>query len=166
MRRGIDIEPDDVAELGGNGRIARALEGAQAMRLQVVRPPDALHRPSDSPIALAIARPVQWIAWCGGSVQVSATIRAVVSAAIGALPGLRVLSRNRPSTPASAKRCCQRHTVGRLTPMLWAARCTDPRSVEASTMRARSTYFCRWLRSATIASKRSRSIALTITHTV
>src|SRR6266849_5900281 len=72
--------------------------------------------PSASPIALAIARPVQWVAWCGGSVQVSATTRAVVSAAIGAVPGLRVLSRNRPSTPASAKRCCQRHTVGRLTP--------------------------------------------------
>ena len=31
---------------------------------------------------------------------VSATTRAVVSAAIGALPGLRVLSRSKPSTPA------------------------------------------------------------------
>ena len=32
------------------------------------------------------------------------------------LPGGRVLSRNRPSTPASANRCCHRHTEGRLTP--------------------------------------------------
>ena len=50
----------------------------------------------------------------------TAITRAVVSAAIGGLPGLRVLSRSRPSTPLSAKRCCQRHTVGRLTPMLCA----------------------------------------------
>jgi hypothetical protein len=39
---------------------------------------------------------------------VNATTRAVVSAAIGALPGLRVLSRNKPSTPPSVKRCCHR----------------------------------------------------------
>src|SRR5215472_6920137 len=90
--------------------------------------------PSEMPMALAIARPVQWVAWCGGSVQVSATTRAVVSAAIGGLPGLRVLSRSRPSTPLSAKRCCQRHTVGRLTPTLCATRCADCRSAEASTM--------------------------------
>ena len=81
--------------------------------------------PTEMPVALAIARPVQWVAWCGGSVQVSATTCAVVSAASGALPGLRVLSRNRPSTPLSAKRCCQRHTVGRLTPMLCATRCAE-----------------------------------------
>src|ERR1700750_1209389 len=61
--------------------------------------------PTEMPIALAIAWPVQWVAWCGGLVHVSATTCAVVSAAIGAFPGLRVVSRNRPSTPLSAKRC-------------------------------------------------------------
>ena len=45
------------------------------------------------PTASAMARPVQWVARCGGVVQVSATTRAVVCAAIGVLPGLRVLSR-------------------------------------------------------------------------
>src|SRR6202022_2587946 len=67
------------------------------------------------PIALAIARPVQWVAWCGGAVHVNATTRAVVSAAIGALPGLGVLSRSKPSTPlhmfsrpgAVGHHCCQ-----------------------------------------------------------
>jgi hypothetical protein len=44
MRRRIDIEPDDVSQLGGKAGIARALEGAQSMRLQLVSPPDALHR--------------------------------------------------------------------------------------------------------------------------
>src|SRR5213082_3208203 len=73
--------------------------------------------PTEMPVALAIARPVEWVAWCGGAVQVSATTRAVVSAAIGAL---RVLSCNRPPTPLSAKRCWYRHTVGLLTPILCA----------------------------------------------
>jgi hypothetical protein len=29
--------------------------------------------PTEMPMALAIARPVQWVVWCGGSAQVSAT---------------------------------------------------------------------------------------------
>jgi hypothetical protein len=33
--------------------------------------------PTEMPVALAIARPVQCGVWCGGSVQVSATTRAV-----------------------------------------------------------------------------------------
>jgi len=37
MGRGVDIEPDDVGELGGKAGIARALEGAQPMRLQLVQ---------------------------------------------------------------------------------------------------------------------------------
>src|SRR5580704_18798666 len=99
--------------------------------------------PTEMPIALAIARPVQWVAWCGGLVHVSATTCAVVSAAIGALPGLRVLARNKPSTPLSAKRCCHRHTVGRLTPMLCATSCAECRSAEASAMRRPLPMFAR-----------------------
>jgi hypothetical protein len=37
-------EPDDIRQLGGKTRIARAFEGALPVRLQFVRPPDALHR--------------------------------------------------------------------------------------------------------------------------
>ena len=44
MRRRIDIEPDNVGELGGKAGIARSLERAQPVRLKFVRPPDALHR--------------------------------------------------------------------------------------------------------------------------
>jgi len=43
MRWWIEIETDNVGEFGRKTGVARALEGAQAMRLQVVRPPDALH---------------------------------------------------------------------------------------------------------------------------
>ena len=42
--RRIDIQADHVHELGGELRVARALEAAHAMRLQLVRLPDALHR--------------------------------------------------------------------------------------------------------------------------
>jgi hypothetical protein len=122
--------------------------------------------PTEMPMALAMARPVQWVAWCGGAVQVNATIRAVVSAAIGALPGLRVLSRSTPSTPLSAKRCRHRHTVGRLTPTLRASHCAERRSAEASTRRARSACLRDRLRSATIAASCSRSTVLNTTHTV
>ena len=53
------------------------------------------------PTALATARPVQ-VAFPGGSEHGSANTFATVFAGKGALPGLRVLSRKRPSTPCSA----------------------------------------------------------------
>jgi hypothetical protein len=43
-RRGIDIEPDDVAQLGGQLRVRGQLELTHPMRLQAVCTPDALHR--------------------------------------------------------------------------------------------------------------------------
>ena len=38
----IDVQPDDVAQLLGERRVVRALEGAQAVRLEVVLGPDPL----------------------------------------------------------------------------------------------------------------------------
>jgi hypothetical protein len=38
----IDVEPDDVPDLGGEVRVVRELEGADAVRLEPVRTPDAL----------------------------------------------------------------------------------------------------------------------------
>ena len=52
----------DVGELGGKAGIARAREGAQAVRLQLVR----LSNASTERSAMAIARPVQWVALCRG----------------------------------------------------------------------------------------------------
>jgi hypothetical protein len=43
MGRRIDIEPNNISELVGKAGVARALEGAQPVRLQFVRLPDALH---------------------------------------------------------------------------------------------------------------------------
>ena len=39
----VDVQTDDVLELGGELGIGRALEGADAVRLEVVGGPDALH---------------------------------------------------------------------------------------------------------------------------
>jgi hypothetical protein len=44
MGRRVDIETDDVADLAGELRIARELEGPQPVRCQAVGAPDLLHR--------------------------------------------------------------------------------------------------------------------------
>jgi hypothetical protein len=47
--------------------------------------------PTEMPMALAIARPVQWVAWCGGTVHVNATAMAVAH---------RASRRGRPRVPS------------------------------------------------------------------
>ena len=51
-----------------------------------------------------------WLA-PGGSVWVNSTTRSATSGANGGMRDGRVLSRSRPSAPASMNRCCQRHTA-------------------------------------------------------
>ena len=109
----------------------------------------------DRRLAFAIARPVQCVAAPGGSLQVKATTRRTTASGVGALPGFLVLSRSNPSTPSSAKRCCQRHTAGRVAPLRWATWRTGRRSAEPRMMRARWACFCGRLRSAMIAAKRA-----------
>jgi hypothetical protein len=82
------------------------------------------------------------------------------------LAGLARLVRSSPSTPSSANRCCQRQTIGRLTPTRAAIGCTGPPPTEARMTRVRSTCLRCRLRSDVIASSRFLSDALTITHTV
>src|SRR5712671_6185519 len=76
---------------------------------------------SDRPTALAIARPVQWVASPVGSPQVSASTLATVAVGTGSFPGGRVLSRNKPSTgigvaplPAPHRRTADRGAAGHL----------------------------------------------------
>ena len=68
--RWIDVKPDNIGQLGGKARIVRTLEGADAVGLQLVHLPMRCTERSEMPTALAIAPPVQWVAWCGGVVQV------------------------------------------------------------------------------------------------
>src|ERR1051325_2205423 len=52
MRRRIDIEPDNVVQLGGELRVGGQLELAHSMRLQPVAAPDTLHRGNADPDGL------------------------------------------------------------------------------------------------------------------
>jgi hypothetical protein len=63
-----------------------------------------------TPACSAIAALAQWVASCGGSSRVRATIRsATEGSSLGMREG-RVLSRRSPSTPSAANRSCQRQT--------------------------------------------------------
>ena len=102
----------------------------------------------------AIARNVQWVAWCGGGVCVRRTISATRSGGIGALPGGRDLSRSRPSTPSCMNRSCQRQTqVLDLPVSVMIAEVHRPSPLRR-TIRARQTCFCGLFGSATIARNR------------
>ena len=63
-------------------------------------------------LAAARARPVQCVVSPGGAASVRLTTRLTVSPGSGRLPGGRVLSRRRPSTPSCMNRSCQRQTTG------------------------------------------------------
>ena len=104
----IDIETDDVADLGGELRIVGKLEGTNAVRRQAMSLPDALNRGQANAATLAINRPVQCVVSPGGSQSVRATTRSATSSGRRGVPGGRVLSRSKPSTPSSMNRACQR----------------------------------------------------------
>ena len=55
------------------------------------------------PVRAATARPVQCVTSSGGSEQVSANTFATVRVECGGVPGGRVLSRSKPSTPFLGK---------------------------------------------------------------
>src|SRR6201998_886521 len=104
----IDVEADDLFELGRELRIIRQLEPADQMRPQAMSTPDPLHRLTLIPAALPLAAPGQWLAVGGGPAKVSATTRSATSGLSGGMREGRVLSRQSPATPSSPNRSCQR----------------------------------------------------------
>src|SRR6202035_3397383 len=102
MRRRVHAEAADVFDLLGESWVIGPLEGPDAMRLEAVCLQMRWTVRSDRPTALAMARPVQWVASPNGLPWVSASTLAIVAVGTGFLPGGRVLSRSSPSTPASA----------------------------------------------------------------
>ena len=114
-----------------------------------------------TPLTAAIARPVQWVVSPGGSVSVSATTRSTTAGGKGGSPGFLVLSRTRPATPSPMNRSCQRQTQGLDTSARRMISAVPQPAAVARMIRARQTCFCGLLRSATIRSSRSRSVALT-----
>jgi hypothetical protein len=60
------VEADDGLELGEEGRVARALEGADPVRLELCAAQIRRTERSDFSAAAAMARPVQWVTSPGG----------------------------------------------------------------------------------------------------
>ena len=98
----------------------------------------------------------------GGGVWVRRTTSATLSGAVGALPAGRVLSDKIPSTPASAKRSCQRQTV--VFDFCVAAMIAFVPSPSAlkRMIRARQTCFCGVFRLDTMATSRRCCAAETV----
>ena len=151
----VDVKADHIADLAGELQVAAELEGFQPVRRQAVGAPDLLHRADGQAGDLAMARLVQCVVSPGGSPSVRSISRAAIGPGTGALPGFRVLSRSRPSTPASMKRRCQRQTQGLGTPAMISI-VPQPPAV-ARMIRARQTCFWALFRSARTASSRFRS---------
>jgi hypothetical protein len=89
-----------------------------------------------------MARALQCVASAGRSVVVLVTTYRTVTSGSGFLPGGRVLSRSKPSTPASANRACQRYTVGFDCPVRSMISMVPTPSAVSTTIRARRTCFC------------------------
>ena len=148
---GAAMEQYNLAKLGSRDRLkVRSRCGC------LVRPPDALHRTHGNSDGLChraagpVGRLVRWLGACQRHHPRRDDRRERRFA------GLAGLVAQQTFDPLSGKRCCHRHTVGRLTPMLCATRCAEWRSAEMSTMRVRSTCLRGRLRSPAIAANCSR----------
>ena len=126
----VHVEADDVLDLGGERRVVGLLEGPDAMRLEAMSRPDPLNgaQTDADDFGHHAARPVG----CGFG-----RLTAGQSQHLGddrrrqrRAAGKRVLSRSSPAMPSSAKRCCQRHTEGRLAPLRAATSSTVSRSAD------------------------------------
>ena len=114
------------------------------------------------PLSAAIAGAVQWVVSPGGgSFRARRTTSTTTAFGNGGMRAGRVLSRPRPATLSVMKRSCQRHTHGFDTPARRMISAVPQPSPVARTIRARQTCFCGLFRSATIASNRARSAAVT-----
>ena len=132
----VHVEADDVLDLLGEGRIVRALEAADAMRLEAMGIPDALDGAQGDPDGLrqGAAGPVGdltgWLGagqgehlgdGVGGVRRLAGRAGLVAQQTLDAFLGVALL-------PAPD---------GRLTPACWATSRTQRRSAESRTMRAR-----------------------------
>jgi hypothetical protein len=137
---------DDALELGHGPRLARALEAARTVRLELVRGPDPLHGAQGRSGGLGHrpARPGR----SGASPRPGGRCRRP-PAQVGA-------TTRRTTVPAG-----QRQTAGRLIPARRATVAASSRSAERRIIRARAACSCGRSRSATVVAKRARPSAET-----
>jgi hypothetical protein len=134
------------------------------MRRKPVGFENALHRTQAHPDRLGKfpAGPVGCFPRCAAPTP-SRPPAARCRSTVAALPGLRVLSRNSPSTPSAMNRACQVQTTGLAVPERRMVSAVPQPSAVARMILARHTCFWGALRSATIASSRRRSARVTLT---
>jgi hypothetical protein len=163
VRRRVDVEPNDVTQLGDDLRVPGQLEGSDRVRPEPMRAPDPWHRAAADPnhASHGLGRPVGRLV--RGSVTVSSITRSITACGKGEMRAGRVLSRSSPSTPSAMNRACHRHTQGLDTPAWRLIASVPSPSAVARMIRARQTCFCGLFRSATTASKQARSPAPTST---
>src|SRR5271169_743946 len=141
VRRRVDIQPDDVTQLGNELRVARQFElphrcGWRPCERQMRCTEETLIRTS-----AAIAAAVQCVVSPGGSLWVSATMRSPMAGGSGGTREGRVRSCNRPSTPACMNRSCHRHRQVLLLAVCRMISLVPRPSAVNSTIRARHTCF-------------------------
>ena len=141
VRRRVDIQPDDVTQLriisGSRDSLnCRTRCGWSPCERQMRCTEETLIRTSP-----AIAAAVQCVVSPGGSLCVSATTRSPMTGGSGGTREGRVLSCNRPSTPACMNRSCQRHRQVLLLAVCRRISLVPRPSAVNNTIRARHTCF-------------------------
>jgi hypothetical protein len=109
VRRRIDIEPDDVAQLVDEVGVVRELELANRCGCRPCARQMRWTELTLMPDAFAIKAPVQWVVSPGGSPGQRDDALGDLAPERRMREG-RVLSRSRPSKPSSMNRSCQRQT--------------------------------------------------------
>jgi hypothetical protein len=104
----IDVEPDNLFELGRGLRIVGQLEPADQMRPQAMSAPDPLHRADANPSRPRHRRARPMAGGRRRPAKVRATTRSATFGLSGGIRKGRVLSRQSPATPSSPNRSYQR----------------------------------------------------------
>jgi hypothetical protein len=104
---GLNVEADDLFELGSKLRVVGQLEATYEMRPQPTSTPYPLHRTDTDRAALAMAEPVQWLAAGGGPASVMAPHVGHLRTQWGDAPWSRLFAPI-PAVPWSRNRSCQR----------------------------------------------------------
>jgi hypothetical protein len=155
--RRVDIKTDHIAQFFDKLGIGGELELPDPMGCSPCARQIRCTELTLMPQACAIMAAVQCVVSAGGSVSVNATTRSATSGPSGATRKGRVLSRNRPSTPSSMKRSCQRQTQVLDLPVRRMIAAVPNLSAVSRTISARHTCFWAALRSLTNACRRRRS---------
>lgn len=156
------VESNRVAQLSRELWIVRELELTDLMPCQAVIKSDPLHRTDRIAAVCRHGCGVPVGRFAGGGGRVKATRHSATEGTSGVLRDGRVLPRISSSAPSWAKSSYHRETAGLATPALRTMALVPRPAAVSSTIRQPETCFCGLLRFATIASRWTRSVELTV----